>query len=179
MDAELRLPEHVWRNLLAHLLPPASLFEEAAFVFASTRTEEGATIFDFLDCLRVPAEGFLERSPYFLELRDETRAAVIKQAHDLRASVVEFHSHPTQRHAQFSFSDLTGLHDFVPHVWWRLKGRPYAAIVVSPTGIDALTWLTDPKTCRGLQGIRTESQLIEPTGLSMTEWSVNDERGSV
>jgi hypothetical protein len=91
---------------------------------------------------------------------------MIKRAHDLNASVIELHSHPFSKHAEFSPSDLSGFSEFIPHVWWRLKGRPYAAIVLAPTGFDSLAWLENPTTPNGLLQIQAGSTLITPTGFT-------------
>jgi hypothetical protein len=114
--------------------------EEAAFLFART-TDAGAELhFHTVDWYPVPIEGFVTRSLHFLELTDETRARVIKKAHDLGCALIEAHSHAGEHQAQFSFSDKTGFGEFVPHVIWRLKGRPYAAIVMARNSIDGLAW---------------------------------------
>src|SRR6266487_1407438 len=105
-----------------------------------------------------------------MELADETRAQVIKRAHDLGASMVEFHSHPYPWPARFSESDRVGLEEFVPHVWWRLKGRPYAAVVVAPSGFDGLVWMTSPDRPEQLDGIACGDRLLRPTGLTLRHW---------
>lgn len=84
--------------------------------------------------------GFESRSDFHLVLRDDVRAAIIKWAWDGRASLVEAHSHRLGE-AQFSWSDLLGLEEWVPHLWWRLRGRPYGAIVVDGGTLDALAWI--------------------------------------
>ncbi len=166
----LVLPAELHRRLVAHLLPAGSRVEEAAFVFAVTRTSADGTIFDFLDWLPVKPDGFELRSAHYLELTDATRAGVIKRAHDLGASIVEFHSHPGQDDATFSPSDLAGLKDFVPHVWWRLKGRPYGAVVITPTGFDALAWIESPEAVRPLDEIRVDGVPHYPTGRTLALW---------
>jgi hypothetical protein len=71
---------------------------------------------------------------------------LIKRAWDSGTSLVEFHSHPRDRwQAMFSPSDLAGFDEFVPHCWWRLRGRPYLAVVVAQRSVDALAWVTDPR----------------------------------
>lgn len=158
--AVIVLTEADYARLRAHLLPPGSENEEAAFAFADVHQTR---------CYRfVPREwmllapgNFAYRSPYHLELADETRARIIKRAHDLRTSIVEFHSHPCNL-VGFSQSDLTGMAEFVPHVWWRLKGRPYAAVVIAPDGIDGLAWMTGPHTAERIGGIKVDGRLIKP-----------------
>ena len=43
--------------------------------------------------------------------------------------------------ASFSLSDISGLEQWVPHLWWRLRGRPYGAIVIDGETLDALAWI--------------------------------------
>lgn len=73
-------------------------------------------------------------------LSDEMRAEIIRWAWAEEASLVEAHSHAFGP-AQFSPSDLEGLEEWVPHLWWRLRGRPYGAIVVADGTVDALAWI--------------------------------------
>jgi hypothetical protein len=171
----LSLPEDVHRELLYHLLPGNSLIEEAAFVFAHSTDDGGQVVFKPTEWFPVKPEGFVHRLEGYLELTDTTRAQVIKRAHDLGASIVEFHSHPYPWPAAFSQSDRNGLDEFVPHVWWRLKSRPYLAVVVSPSGFDGLAWLSNPKTPQLLDGIWVGKCLLRPTGLTLHRWGAKDE----
>ena|ERR1700680_1369427 len=121
----------LWRHLLQR-----HRSEEAAFILA---TEHDGSLTP-LEIIRVPAGGFSRHSRFGLELTDEYRASIIKQAHDRNAMIIEFHSHPFPVPAAFSLTDISGLEEFVPHVRWRLKGKPYAAVVVGPTSFDAVIW---------------------------------------
>lgn len=61
-----------------------------------------------------------------------------------RATLVEAHSHGPRGVPTFSGSDWTGFSEWVPHVRWRLRGAPYAAIVVAAAGtLDAIAWIDD------------------------------------
>ena len=122
--------------------------------------------FEFVEWYPVPPDGFVERSWYHLELTDEVRAGVIKRAHDLGASIVEFHSHAGSRPAAFSPTDQRGLREFVPHVWWRLGKKPYFAVVVTHNDFDGLAWISDPKNPQHLDGIMVGDRLLKPTRLS-------------
>jgi proteasome lid subunit RPN8/RPN11 len=175
----LELPKHVHRDLLAHLLPPGSTEEEAAFVFAKPLQDGDETTFSYVEHRNIARDGFARHLGDYLELSDQMRAAVIKRAHDLDASIVEFHSHPYLWPAAFSASDRSGLEEFVPHVWWRLKGKPYAAVVVAPSGFDALVWLTDPRTPQALDAIRAGGKTLAPTRLTLKRWNSTDERGTL
>ena len=171
----LELPRAEYAALWGHLLPRRSKLEQAAFAYASRKTEEGDEIFRYVEWTRVLPGGFLSRSGFHFELTDEMKASVIKRAHDLGASLVEFHSHIGHGPARFSPSDLMGFQEFVPHVWWRLKGRPYLAIVISRSGFDGLAWVTGPNEPQRLSGIVVGQELLTPSGLSPLRSDVYDE----
>ncbi len=161
----------VLARLRQHLFPRGGSCEEAAFLFARAQSTDAALELHVLEAQLIPPEGFACRSPFYLELTDETRAAVIKRAHDLGAGLIECHSHPGQRGACFSWSDLHGFDEFVPHAMWRLKGKPYAAIVMAPDSFDALVWRSATARVEPAGAIVTETGRIEPTGLTHSNWS--------
>lgn len=161
--AILTIPEPIYRTVRCHLLPQWHQVEEAAFLYV---VPAGNSAFKYVDWFSAPASGFASRSAYHLELSDETRATVIKRAHDLGASLVELHSHVGLGPARFSLSDLAGFRDFVPHVFWRLANRPYLAVVMARTGFDGFVWTRDPDTPARLRGIQAGRRLLVPTGLS-------------
>lgn len=76
-----------------------------------------------------------------VSLSDEARMAVIQWAAAEDACLIEVHSHGRRGPAAFSPFDLRNLADWVPHLRWRLRGRPYAAIVTSIHDLDALAWI--------------------------------------
>ena len=169
MNAILRMPDGLFTEILMHLLPPGSEREEAAFLFV--RPVEGENgVFDVIESQKLTAADFQCQFEDYLELADDTRARLIKRAHDLDASLVEMHSHPGPYPAGFSFADRRGLKDTVPNIWWRLKKRPYFAIVVAPTGFDALAWLTDPHIPLPLTAIQSGDELLRPTNNSLGGW---------
>lgn len=166
-ESMLELPRGIYQDMRSHLLPTDSKDEQAAFVFAQTTTSGNCTVFRFVDWLPLKSQNFAAQHEAYLELRDEMRGSLIKRAHDLNASLIEFHSHPGPYPAQFSPSDLAGFHEFVPHVWWRLRGRPYAAVVVAPSGFDALAWLTSAQEPVALNAIMVDGERLTPTGLTL------------
>ena len=167
MKTMLKLPDGVYEDLVAHLLPGDSPNEQAAFLFAVVqRTEEGVAL-EAIDSVKLVAADFEVQAPDYLELADATRARLIKRAHDLDASLVELHSHPGPWNAAFSPSDILGLSETVPHMWWRLNKRPYIAIVVAPSGFDAMVWLDSPISPRELDSIAAGSQILRPTNITM------------
>ena len=171
----LELPGKIHEDLWSHLMHDRAAAEEAAFVFVRHDSVDDTDIFRYMEWLPVPPTGFASRSAFHFELSDETRAAVIKRAHDLSVSLVELHSHTGSWPARFSPSDWMGFEEFVPHVWWRLKGRPYAAIVVSASGFDGLVWLAAPDAPARLDAIVVNGGRFESTRLSPLEREAYDE----
>ena len=150
----------IWDHLLG------SAQESAGFLFVSPEHHGERTLFRYMDWFPVPPDGFQSRSKYHFELTDAIRSTIIKQAHDTGASLAELHSHTGDHPAAFSRSDHRGFREFVPHVWWRLKGRPYLAMVVSRLGFDGLVWMSNPKLPERLDGVLVDGTLMAPTHLS-------------
>lgn len=174
MTALLHLPSHVKAAIWSHLLRAGDESEAAAFAFVKYAQEGHDVRFDYIEWYAVHDEGFAIRTGYHIELTDETRVVVIKRAHDLEASLVEFHSHLGPWPAAFSLSDQTGLAEFVPHARWRLRGRPYLAIVATPRDYDGLVWIAKSAIPERLDGIVLDERVFPPTGLSSLEYS-NDQ----
>jgi proteasome lid subunit RPN8/RPN11 len=169
----LKIDGVLYAGLLRHLMPLASDYEEAAFLFVRGVTHGEEMVFDPIDQFLVGPEGFVVRSPRFLELKDSVRAQLIMRAHQLGASIIEFHSHP--RYApEFSWSDKRGLREFVPHVRWRLKGRPYGAVVVAPAGFDALFWIDKSEMPVALNRLNVDGRALFPTGRSLANWEASE-----
>ncbi len=166
MKLHLTLPEQLRQEIWSHLLPANFTAEEAAFMFVRPEKKGNVLSFTCLDWYPVKSDGFVRQDKYYFELTDRVRAEVIKKAHDLEASLVELHCHAEHLPAAFSPTDFMGFSDFVPHCWWRLKARPYIAVVISKSGCDGLVWLTSPKEPQMLDAISTEKGLIATTGNS-------------
>jgi hypothetical protein len=94
------------------------------------------------------------------------RARVIKLAHERNAILLEVHSHPSGQPACFSPADIFGLVEFVPHIRWRLKGKPYAALVFGRNSVDGLAWFDDCKTAIPIARIDSGSLMQKTTLLS-------------
>lgn len=161
------IPPSAYYEIMTHLLPEKTMNEQAAFIYAKTESVNGVLRFNYIDSDLMLSKDFVYHSDFYLELRDEKRAEIIKRAHDLDASLTEWHSHPLFWPATFSKSDLLGFREFVPHVMWRLKGRPYAAVVVTPSDFDALVWSENPKIPYQLNSLKVGSRNLYPTGLTL------------
>jgi hypothetical protein len=152
------------------LLPTRPKSEEVAFIFCGANQREGEVLFSFVASYSVTPTDFVHRSLFGIELSDACHAKVIKQAHDLGAALIEVHSHPLTKVTAFSLSDIQGFVDSVPHVRWRLKQRPYAAIVVGPRGFDSLYWFSSSGQPDGVLEVQVGEKRLLPTGVTLTKW---------
>jgi proteasome lid subunit RPN8/RPN11 len=163
----LELPPPAYKAIIGHLLPGNTWNEQAAFVYAKAENRDAGLIISFIEWEPIYPQDFSYHTEFYLELSDNKRAQIIKHAHDLDASLVEWHSHPLLWPAAFSKSDLLGFKEFVPHVIWRLKGSPYAAVVVTPFDFDALAWTESNGEPHQITLIRVGSQELNPTGRTL------------
>ena len=170
MKTYLNMPAGLFEDLTSHLMPPNGTHEEAAFLFVAANKSEDQIHFEVLETTKIGPYEFDSHFGDYLELADDTQANLIKRAHDLGSALVEIHSHLSPSPAAFSLADRVGLKETVPHMWWRLKSRPYLAIVVAATGFDALVWLHNPKIPQQLDGIIADKRLLRPTNNSLRGW---------
>lgn len=163
MEVVLVAAQDLVGRLRAHLMRPEA--ERAAFLLAEHR-KEALHELRLVEMWAVPDEEFEYRGRYHLSLSDAVRPKVIKWAWDRGACLVEAHSHLDGIPA-FSPSDIAGLAEFVPHVWWRLEGRPYAALVFTRGGFDALAWIESPHNPARVRGLlfHGDGRMERPTGL--------------
>lgn len=171
MKTLLEMPAEIFDEITAHLLPPDSMREEAAFLFAQPTSTNSHIVFEVIEAQKLAPNEFSSQFDDYLELADHARARLIKRAHDLGTSLVEMHSHPGPFPAAFSYADRMGLKETVPHMWWRLKKLPYLAIVVAESGFDALLWLENPRIPQALDGILAGDRLLKPTNNSLKGWT--------
>lgn len=157
-------------SLMAHLLPPNSGREQAAFLFAISVRGHFETRFRVIETRNLSHDDFAVQQGYYIELEDDVRAGLIKRAHDLGATLIEAHSHLGPYPAKFSVSDRQGLSETVPHMFWRLSKRPYLALVVTERDFDALVWIDDPAIPRRLDALMTGNRSLSPTNLSLGDW---------
>ena len=166
MASLIELSSDTYTKLYAHLLQDG--VENVAFMFARPSVGDDRVVFREGGLYLVQSHEFAFQSDYHVSLTDQCLARVIKKAWDLQASLVDFHSHPSSNQmAQFSPSDLYGLQEFVPHIHWRLQGRPFAAVVVAPSGFDALVWADGPSAPGHLDALVVDGYPQIPTGLTI------------
>lgn len=165
IDLSPRQHAEIWE----HLLPEGASCESAAFLFAETHKSDNAVVLTAQDFVLVRASGFKAQYDDFIELSDEMRISIIKQAHRTNTALVELHSHPfnSRYAAAFSLADLNGFKETVPHMWWRLPNRPYAAIVAAPCGFDSLVWVKSPHAPEPLTALRVGGNLLKPSHMTL------------
>lgn len=161
MSPGVRMSGEHFAELTEHLERP----EEVVFMLADFRDE----LFEISD-LRVIGSGAIEsQSIVHVALADAVRPELLRWASDAGASLIEAHSHGPD-FAQFSASDLHGFAEWVPHVMWRLRNVPYAALVSSGDEWDGLAWITDPGSPMQVTTIEVPSEparSITATGLTL------------
>ena len=145
-------------------------FEQVVFLFMDYHQETNDFVFKVDDLYFVSKKELAVQSGDYLELTDDARKKIIKMAWDKGKALGEIHSHPlTVKGVMFSYFDLQGFKDFVPHIWWRLNNKPYIALVSGVSSIDALAWITNPDSPQALREIRVDdNRCTKPTGKSLT-----------
>lgn len=126
--------------LWSHLIPEEGRVEEAAFVLADERKANGNIELVGRELMLLHGNDFAYQTSMHIELADEARSRMLRAAHQRCGVLIEFHSHLGSWPLEFSLSDRSGFNEWVPHVRWRLKGRPYGAVVVGRAGLDGLYW---------------------------------------
>jgi hypothetical protein len=64
---------------------------------------------------------------------------------------------------------LAGFRDFVPHIFWRLRSKRYAALVFGDSDFDALAWADDPNEAVALDGLLVDGRELHPTSITIRE----------
>lgn len=170
MKAFLTIDGNLYEEMMAHLLFPDIEREQAAFMFARSTRADHEVKLDVIEARKLGTADFTRQDADCLELKDATRASLIKRAHDLGTSLIEIHSHLGPWPAGFSDADRTGLKETVPHMWWRLKKQPYLALVVAESSFDALFWLDNDKVPRRLDALLVGERVLMPTNHSLGGW---------
>lgn len=165
----LWIKESDFQDLMNHLLPSRGneyQKEEAAFMLAKPEKIGGKEYYNVFRIIKIKSSGFRYQSSFYLELEDHFREELIIEAHRSNASIVEIHSHPGPYSAAFSQTDLAGLEEFVPHVRWRLGGKPYFALVAADSSFDALVWSLEGPGVEKLDALVSDEAVRAPTNIT-------------
>jgi hypothetical protein len=151
--------------------------EQVGFVFARVTANEEGVEFTAADLYLCEPADYDHVAIDHVQLTDEAQGRIIKTAWDSGYALVELHSHPfviprpkelaAPPTACFSPYDASGLAEFVPHIQWRLKGQPYAAVVFGPRDFDALVWPRRGVRPEPLDRLQAGERVMRPTGLTL------------
>jgi len=84
------------------------------------------------------------------------------------AALIEVHSHGhLSNKTTFSRTDLDGLDEVVPQMMWRLRGRPYVALVLGADDLDALAWSHRGQPPALPSTVIVGQRTLTPTGIAM------------
>lgn len=151
----IRIHEDYFKVLGDALAKP----EEVVFLYATY----GENLFAVDGIEVMTGVDITSQSKLHVELADDVRPRVIKTAWEIDHCLIEAHSHGKYGQAEFSLSDLLGFEEWVTHVRWRLRGRPYAALVKAGETWDALAWVygDEPITVDGIEVTSGDGAVIE------------------
>lgn len=154
------IPPEIYARLREHLFSRDS--EQVAFIYM--RPDADDLLVD--DCFCVPPSELVYESEYHAEISADAQAMAIKNAWNRKRHLGEIHTHPfSTKETSFSYSDVVGFQEFVPHVWWRLKSGPYVAIVFGLNDFDALLWKQDSETPEMIEQIQVGGETLRPNNL--------------
>lgn len=174
IHSSVLIPEKIYKDIRKYLLPQKLYHEKVAFLFAKIEINQNNIHFTYSDWYPVRPSEYKSTSMYHIELIDAIRPLIIKKAFDTETTIVEIHSHPYKIPAVFSPSDLLGFHEFVPHIRWRLKGKPYGAIVLSLIDFDGLIWSGNTSNPDQLSELIIGEKSEVPNCRTMNRWDYYD-----
>ena len=142
--------------------------ERVAFLLFDSADEVG-TVNEIV--LLNDATDYIDRSRHGAELSEHVVPDVIRRAHAVSAGIAEVHMHGWRGpRTMFSSTDIRGLIDLGPHMAWRLRGRPYIALVLGPDSFDALVWSSGDAP-QVLEELRIGGRATPPTGRSAAHFA--------
>lgn len=152
----------VWEELNRHLFQNG--VEQTAMLYADVTRSGDDVQFNVADVEYLQPSDYDFQSAYHISLKDEARGRIIKRAWTSKQAIVEMHSHVGEfAVAAFSSSDIDGLAEYVPHVMWRLRGTPYAAIVATESAFDGMVWTSRDLPSEQMHVVRVGEEAFEPT----------------
>ena len=147
--------------------------EQVGFFLADF--DEAVRCFRLREWRPMPPDAFEIQTGYHVTLKDEVRPELIKWAWDAGGCLAEIHSHGMLGDACFSPSDLRGFASWVPHVRWRLRARPYLAVVADGDTFDALAWIDPSGEPVQVDRMLTDSEELRMTGLTLARGHEKDD----
>ncbi|MET7281867.1 hypothetical protein ABZS29_26775 [Kribbella sp. NPDC005582] len=165
----LTLSQTVWEELHTYLDNP---IERMAFLAAVPHPDSATSkdLWSVVDVMYLDDESDYEHQGQAgMELVDDIRPRSLQWATQLGAALIEVHSHGSGRSkTTFSTLDLRGLLDGAPRLVWRLRGRPYGAIVFGGRrDFDALVWYDERSTPVVIAELAVEARSVQPTACAL------------
>lgn len=143
--------------------------ERVAFLFAALA--DGGHDAHVAELWLLDEHDYQHTNRYGVELAEHVRPQLIRTAHQHEYAVIEAHAHDWPgRHTRFSTTDLDGLSELGPHMTWRLRGRPYTALVFGQDSFDALQWHSTGEVTT-VDALVIDGKPVGPTALSLTRVS--------
>jgi hypothetical protein len=161
MAAVIHMAASIHADVLKHLFPKGDKREQGGFLFC--QFDDDAQTFKVMEWMPLKGSDYAWQERDYLELSDQTRAGLIKKAHDMGACLVEIHCHPGQTKVAFSLADWMGFQDFVPHIRWRLAKKPYGALVYGYDCVDGFAWVDDNRSPISISGIQIGDGFLRST----------------
>jgi hypothetical protein len=165
MTATLAVDDATWAAARDHL---RGRVEQVGFFLADF--DEPARCFRIRAFHALPETAFEIQSAVHVTLKDEVRPEVLGWATREAACLIEAHSH-LWGPASFSGSDVYGFAAWVPHVRWRLRRRPYAAVVLAEATFDALAWINVGPTPEQVTTVEIGDCHLPATGGTLPRWA--------
>lgn len=138
--------------------------EQVAFFLA----EPLADGLRLVDARAMHAADFDHQGAFHVALSDHVRPQLITWAWERGLSLVEAHTHVDGDPVCFSPTDVSGLREWVPHVSWRLRGRPYAALVFGEKTVDGVAWSAGAGEPERIAALAVDGEPVRAmTGLSI------------
>ena len=168
----LVIPTVIGDRLLTYLDVPT---ERMAFLLA--KPTPGLEFWTVVDDLYLADElDYHYQGMDGMELADAVRPRVLSWATRPDVALIEVHSHGHLSHTTtFSPTDLDGLEEVVPQMLWRLRGRPYAALVLGSDDLDALAWSDRSQPPTTLSSVVIADRTLTPTGIAVAILSRKDD----
>lgn len=143
LSADLRITDHHWDALTHHLLDDGH--EQSALLICGIRDVadddcDRQLTYLVYDVVLLDEGDYLDRGALHLSVAPATLARYAKRARLSDSAVVLVHSHPFSGTVAASSIDLTTGGDLCRRVLPARTGRPSAALVIGPNGVDARAW---------------------------------------
>lgn len=152
MIVMVSIPRQKYRLMRSHLFQGHK--EQGCFLFADTRFDYGIMNLYVKEIHCITADSWDDHGESHLELNDEEKVRVMLMAQKRNYDLIECHSHRFCGVAKFSSSDIRGLDEFVPYVWWKLPSKIYGALVWTENDVAGQVWMPKKRNFLPVSEIR-------------------------